>query len=183
MCYYNNVRSGQASRREQTQVVTVRPVKRKEHPENNPRQAAGKLLQKIFKKVLTKQPRGAIIKTQKGSERNERSSEVKPISQEIAETHSPKVMHIRAGQQCDRVLSEVRRRVEPVGILAHFYLTRRGRPAPPVFPLYYTSASLSIVNLHKFYTRRIPKFCAFCLLYYFIDVLYYNQGKGLRLDC
>ena len=64
---------------------------------------------------------------QKGSERNEKSSEVKPTSQEIAETHSPKVMHIRAGQQCDRVLSEVRRRVEPVGILALFYLAARAR--------------------------------------------------------
>ena len=79
---------------------------------------------------------------QKGSERNEKSSEVKPTSQEIAETHSPKVMHIRAGQQCDRVLSEVRRRVEPVGILALFYLAARARtmraeftiiPQPPHF--------------------------------------------------
>ena len=58
---------------------------------------------------------------QKGSERNEKSSEIKPTSQEIAETHSPKVMHNRAGQQCDRVLSEVRRRVEPVGILAFLF--------------------------------------------------------------
>ena len=65
---------------------------------------------------------------QKGSEINEKSSEVKPTSQEIAETHSPKVMHIRAGQQCDRVLSEVRRRVEPVGILALFIWRRADVP-------------------------------------------------------
>ena len=57
---------------------------------------------------------------QKGSEINEKSSKVKSTSQEIAGTHSLKVMHIRVGQQCNRVLSEVRRRMEPVGILAHF---------------------------------------------------------------
>ena len=66
---------------------------------------------------------------QKGSERNEKSSEIKPTSQEIAETHSLKVMHIRAGQQCDRVLSEVRRRVEPVGILALFIWRRADVPS------------------------------------------------------
>ena len=58
-------------------------------------------LQKMFKNLLTNQPKGAILKAQKGSERKEKSSEVKPTSQEIAETHSPKVMHKRAGQQCD----------------------------------------------------------------------------------
>ena len=72
---------------------------------------------------------------QKGSERNEKSSEIKPTSQEIAETHSPKVMHIRAGQQCDRVLSEVRRRVEPVGILAFFIWRRADVPGAPNFLL------------------------------------------------
>ena len=68
---------------------------------------------------------------QKGSEINEKSSEVKPTSQEIAEMHSPKVMHIRAGQQCDRVLSEVRRRVEPVEILALFIWRRADVPGAP----------------------------------------------------
>lgn len=64
MCYYNNVRSGQASRGEQTQVVTVRPVKCNEHPENNPRWAAEKPLQKNFlKKVLTNNTNRCIINT------------------------------------------------------------------------------------------------------------------------
>ena len=58
----------------------------------------------------------------------------------------------------------------------------RARPASPVFLLYHDLRILSIENMHKFYTRQIPKLCAFCLLYYFIDVLYYNQGKGLGLD-
>ena len=100
------------------------------------------LVEYAIKKYLTKQSRGAIIKIQKGSERNEKSSEIKPTSQKIAETHSPQVMHIRAGQQGDRVFSEVRRRMEPVGILVLFYLAARARtmraeftiiPQPPHF--------------------------------------------------
>ena len=106
-------------------------------------------LQTFFKKVLTKQPNGAIIKTQKGSERNKKSSEVKPTSQEIAETHSPKVMHIRAGQQYDRVFSEVRRRMEPVGILAHFYLAARARTMRAEFTI--------IPQVATFVKRKIRK--------------------------
>ena len=37
-------------------------------------------LQENLEKLLTKQPRGAIIKTQKGSEKNEKSSQIKPIN-------------------------------------------------------------------------------------------------------
>ena len=87
---------------------------------------------------------------QKGSERNEKSSEVKSTRQKIAETHSPKVMHIRAGQQCDRVLSEVRRRVEPVGILALFYLAARARTM---------RAAFTIITCHStFVKRKIAQF-------------------------
>ena len=97
---------------------------------------------------------------QKGSERNEKSSEVKPTSQEIAETHSPQVMHIRAGQQCDRVLSEVRRRVEPVGILAHFFLFGGARTvlARGIFiipdPTHFVKRKMRKI-LHKFSSRNL----------------------------
>ena len=109
------------------------------------------------KKVLTKQPISAIIKTQKGSERNEKSSEVKPTRQEIAETHSPKVMHIRAGQQCDRVLSEVRRRVEPVGTLALFIWRRADVPGAPHFTRV-AICTISALKIWLFYLLYfIPK--------------------------
>ena len=87
---------------------------------------------------------------QKGSERNEKSSEIKPTSQEIAETHSPKVMHNRAGQQCDRVLSEVRRRVEPVGILALFIWRRAHVRCAPNLLLQHAAQHLSREKLHNF---------------------------------
>ena len=108
---------------------------------------------------MTKKPRDAIIKTQKGSEKNEKSSKVKFTRQEIAETHSPKVMHIRAGQQCDRVLSEVRRRVESVGILAHF-LRRVYCPCAPN-PHYTTSPQIcqakNVKNFKKFFIPKLGR--------------------------
>ena len=101
---------------------------------------------------------------QKGSERNEKSSEVKSTRQKIAETHSPKVMHIRAGQQCDRVLSEVRRRVEPVGILALFYLAARARSWRAEFFIITCHSTFVKRKIAQFLKVANPEIYVICLL-------------------
>ena len=101
---------------------------------------------------------------QKGSERNEKSSEVESTRQKIAETHSPKVMHIRVGQQCDRVLSEVRRRVEPVGILALFYLAARTRTMRVEFTIITCHSTFVKRKIAQFLKVANPEIYVICLL-------------------
>lgn len=59
------------------ELITVDEVEKAIRAEQDKHISELAKLQENLKKLLTKQPRGAIIKTQKGSEKNEKSSEVK----------------------------------------------------------------------------------------------------------
>ena len=81
------------------------------------------------------------------------------------------------------MLSEVHRRVEPVEILAHFYLAARVPSTAREFIIMPHAWSFVNSNFAQNNRLGLPKICAKLSIAFFMWIWYYNIVKRERVNC